>query len=95
MPRNKKRSLIDNNLQLEEIEPLTHNQCLAFESMNHLVLCGSAGTGKTFISLYLAFDDILKDSYSGITLIRSAVPTRDIGFLPGSEKEKSKIYEVP
>jgi len=95
MPRNKRRSLIDNNLQLEEIEPLTHNQCLAFESMNHLVLCGSAGTGKTFISLYLAFDDILKGGYSGITLIRSAVPTRDIGFLPGSEKEKSKIYEVP
>jgi len=95
MPKPKRRSLIDNNLQLEEVEPLTQSQCQAFDSDKNLVLCGSAGTGKTFISLYLAFDDILKDYYNGVTLIRSAVPTRDIGFLPGSEKEKSKIYEVP
>jgi phosphate starvation-inducible PhoH-like protein len=95
MAKPKKRSLIDNNLQLGEIEPLTNNQRKAFDSLNNLVLCGSAGTGKTFISLYLAFDDILKDQYGGVTLIRSAVPTRDIGFLPGSEKEKSKIYETP
>lgn len=95
MPKPKKRGLLDNNLLLNEIDPLTHNQCLAFDSDKNLVLCGSAGTGKTFISLYLAFDDILKDYYNGVTLIRSAVPTRDIGFLPGSEKEKSKIYEVP
>jgi phosphate starvation-inducible protein PhoH len=28
-------------------------------------------------------------------LIRSAVPTRDIGFLPGNEKEKASVYEEP
>lgn len=95
MARPKKRALADNNLQLEIIEPLTHNQYLAFESQKHLVLYGSAGTGKTFVSMYLAFDDILKGNYSNIAIIRSAVPTRDIGFLPGTEKEKSRIYEVP
>ena len=89
------RLLASGNLQLQEIEPLTKNQLKAFESDKHLVLHGVAGTGKTFISCYLAFDDILKNEYSSLVIIRSAVPTRDIGFLPGNEKEKSSVYEEP
>lgn len=89
------RLLASGNLQLQEIEPLTKNQLKAFESDKHLVLHGVAGTGKTFISCYLAFDDILKNEYNSLVIIRSAVPTRDIGFLPGNEKEKSSVYEEP
>jgi phosphate starvation-inducible protein PhoH len=95
MARQKKRFFGDNNLQLNEIEPLTHNQYLAFESDRHLVLYGSAGTGKSFISLYLAFDDILKGHFNKLVIVRSAVPTRDLGFLPGTEKDKIKVYELP
>lgn len=91
----KNRLLAAANLQLQEIEPLTKNQLKAFESNKHLVLHGVAGTGKTFISSYLAFDDILKSEFSSLVIIRSAVPTRDIGFLPGNEKEKSSVYEEP
>jgi len=91
----KNRLLAAANLQLQEIEPLTKNQLKAFESDKHLVLHGVAGTGKTFISSYLAFDDILKNEFSSSVIIRSAVPTRDIGFLPGNEKEKSSVYEEP
>jgi phosphate starvation-inducible protein PhoH len=91
----KNRLLAAANLQLQEIEPLTKNQLKAFESDKHLVLHGVAGTGKTFISSYLAFDDILKNEFSSLVIIRSAVPTRDIGFLPGNEKEKSSVYEEP
>jgi len=91
----KNRLLAAANLQLQEIEPLTKNQLKAFESEKHLVLHGVAGTGKTFISSYLAFDDILKNLFSSLVIIRSAVPTRDIGFLPGNEKEKSSVYEEP
>ena len=83
------------NLRLQEIEPLTKNQLAAFESNNNLVLHGLAGTGKTFISSYLAYDDIEKGFADTLIIIRSAVPTRDIGFLPGSEKEKSAVYEEP
>jgi len=83
------------NLSLQEIEPLTQNQLLTFESEKHLVLHGVAGTGKTFISCYLAFDDILKNDKEKLVIIRSAVPTRDIGFLPGTEKEKASVYEEP
>src|SRR5210317_345155 len=83
------------NLSLQEIEPLTKNQLETFEADKHLVLHGVAGTGKTFISCYLAFDDILKNDKEKLVIIRSAVPTRDIGFLPGNEKEKSSVYEEP
>ena len=83
------------NFDLREIEPLTRNQLKAFETTDHLVLHGLAGTGKTFISSYLAFDDMAKGDFQKLIIIRSAVPTRDIGFLPGTEKEKSSVYEEP
>lgn len=91
----KQKTIAGAGLSLHEIEPLTKNQLLAFESQQHLVLHGVAGTGKTFISSYLAFDDMAKGIYDKLILIRSAVPTRDIGFLPGNEKEKSAVYEAP
>lgn len=91
----KRKTLNGSGLQLEEVEPLTKNQLIAFESEKNLVLHGVAGTGKTFISCYLAFDDMVKKQYSNLVIIRSAVPTRDIGFLPGSEKEKASVYEEP
>ena len=91
----KNRTLNSSGLVLHDIEPLTRNQVLAFESERNLVLHGVAGTGKTFISCYLAFDDMTKGVYKQLIIIRSAVPTRDIGFLPGSEKEKASVYEEP
>ena len=89
------KTLNGSGLELAEIEPLTRNQLVAFESSQNLVLHGCAGTGKTFISSYLAFDDMTKNMYEKLVIIRSAVPTRDIGFLPGTEKEKSSVYEEP
>ena len=91
----KRRTLAGVNFELREIEPLTRNQLIAFETNEHLVLHGLAGTGKTFISSYLAFDDMAKGDFQKLVIIRSAVPTRDIGFLPGTEKEKSSVYEEP
>ena len=91
----KNRTLNSSGLVLHDIEPLTRNQVLAFESERNLLLHGVAGTGKTFISCYLAFDDMTKGVYKQLIIIRSAVPTRDIGFLPGSEKEKASVYEEP
>lgn len=91
----KNKTLAGSNLDLQEIEPLTANQLKAFESNKHLIMHGLAGTGKTFVGCYLAFDDMAKGDYRKLVIIRSAVPTRDIGFLPGSDKEKSAVYEEP
>ena len=91
----RRKTLAGVNFDLREIEPLTRNQLKAFESTKNLVLHGLAGTGKTFISSYLAYDDMTKGEYQKLVIIRSAVPTRDIGFLPGTEKEKASVYEEP
>ena len=83
-----------------EITPLTPNQRLAYEAYedgNSLVLAGSAGTGKTFMALSLALEDALDKEmqYDKVVIIRSIVPTRDIGFLPGDEEEKKDAYTGP
>ena len=83
---------------LTKLEPLTANQKLAFDSFasgNHLCLDGSAGTGKTFISLYLALEAVLNKDYEKVIIVRSAVPTRDMGFLPGTQEEKEDAYTAP
>lgn len=88
-----------NHFSLRTISPLTLNQSTtfkAFEQGKHLLLHGVAGTGKTYISLYLALNEILnKERYKQILVIRSVVPSRDMGFLPGSAKEKARVYEEP
>ena len=60
-------------------------------------LHGVAGTGKTYIALYKALDDILDytSAYDKVVVVRSAVPSREIGHLPGDEKEKSEVYQQP
>lgn len=63
----------------------------------HQVLIGSSGTGKTFTSLRLALGLILKqeNDYHQIIIVRSSVPTRDVGFLKGGLDEKMSVYEAP
>ena len=85
---------------LRVIEPLTPNQeevFAAFKEGKNLVLHGAAGTGKTFISLYLALQAVLEPSspYNKVYMVRSLVPTREIGFLPGDAEDKSDLYQTP
>lgn len=91
---------VKNHFELRTINPLTDNQERTFTSYRkglNLVLHGSPGTGKTFISLYLALNTILHENspYEKIVIVRSVVPSRDIGFLPGNMKEKIRVYEEP
>jgi phosphate starvation-inducible protein PhoH len=85
---------------LIDIEPLTDNQRKLFESyksQKHLVAYGCAGTGKTFITLYNAIQDVLNERspYERVYIVRSLVATREIGFLPGSHDDKADIYQIP
>jgi phosphate starvation-inducible protein PhoH len=88
------------NFVLKNVEPLTKNQRLTFEAFEdnyNLLLHGIAGTGKTFLSLYLGLKEVMADNsqYQRVVIVRSVVPTRDMGFLPGNNKEKARVYEAP
>lgn len=87
-------------LRLKDIKPRTKNQQLTFDYFDeekNLFLYGSAGTGKTMIALYLALDEVLsKESiFERVLIIRSTVPSRETGFLPGKLEEKIQPYEAP
>jgi len=94
-----KTQFSQNFMQLPKINPLTSGQARtfsAFDEGKHLILHGVAGTGKTFVSLYLALRAVMGgEAPKPVVIIRSVVPTRDMGFLPGSQKEKSAVYEEP
>lgn len=87
-----------NHLELTEIKALTENQQRTFDAWDdeyNLVLSGSAGTGKSFLAIYLALDAIKDGDFQQLVIIRSAVASRNIGFLPGSAKEKVDVFEEP
>ena len=95
----KRKKPIDKSY-MTEIKPLTDNQTIAFDEYKkgkNLLLHGAAGTGKTFIMLYLALQEVLDDTspYEKIYIVRSLVPTREIGFLPGDHEDKSYLYQIP
>lgn len=84
---------------LRQITPLTFNQRSAFDAFKkgqNILFHGTPGTGKTFVGLYLGLNEVVNHSnHKKVIIIRSAVPSRQIGFLPGSPKDKTQVYENP
>lgn len=88
------------SLSMKEIEPMTHAQNQTFDAWYdgyNMILMGSAGTGKSFISTYLGLEAVFdpQSPYHKVLICRSCVPSRDIGYLPGSEEEKIAVYKRP
>ena len=95
----KRKKPINQNYFLD-ISPLTENQKMFFDEWSkqqNLFAYGAAGTGKTFIALYLALKDVMDEEtpYDKVYIVRSLVSTREIGFLPGTHDDKSELYQVP
>ncbi len=95
-----KRKKTINADYLVDIEPITDNQKVLFDSYaedKNIIAYGSAGTGKTFITLYNAIKDVLDENtpYEKIYMVRSLVSTREIGFLPGDHEDKASLYQIP
>ena len=100
MSKHKKKNMYIPSSTLLTIEPLTDNQKKVFEAWDdgkNIFTSGVAGSGKTFILLYLALKEALNKSsvIDKVVLVRSLLPSRDIGFLPGTIEEKSDLYQDP
>ncbi len=85
---------------LREVKPLNESQRILMESYmsgNNIIASGCAGTGKSYLAMYLALNDLLSKNTqkNNIIIVRSAVQTRDVGFLPGTFSEKIEPYELP
>lgn len=86
---------------LVNLKPLTINQetflRLFFEGTDLLVASGSSGVGKTMLAMYCALSEVFRSDtpYEKVILVRSAVQTRDIGFLSGDLNEKASVMEQP
>ena len=95
----KKKQLEISLKDLNDIKPITDNQKEVFNNFadKNLFLYGVAGTGKTFVALYNALKDVLdpKSPRERVYIVRSIIPIRDIGFLPGDEEDKSYLYQTP
>ena len=84
--------------ELVAIESITKAQKETFEAWDdheNLILTGTAGTGKTFIALYLAIEAMLEKEIDKVIILRSAVPVREVGFLPGKLEEKIDVFQSP
>tara|TARA_Y100000592_G_C5442104_1_gene303990 strand:- start:344 stop:1051 length:708 start_codon:yes stop_codon:yes gene_type:complete len=93
-----RKKMYINDKNLVKVEPVGPAQGTAFEKYKegkNLFLTGSAGTGKTFILLYLALKEVLDKGtpYDRVVIVRSLLPSRDVGFLPGTLEEKSMLYQ--
>ena len=80
----KRKKPINTDIMVD-IKPLTKNQEKFFEAYKkgkNIFSYGAAGTGKTFIALYLALKDVLNQMtpYEKVYIVRSLVSTREIGF---------------
>lgn len=85
-------------LDVREIQALNEPQrqmIFAFKEGLNIAAIGSAGTGKSYLASYLALKALFGKEVSKIVVVRSAVPTRDMGFLPGTLQEKSEVYTIP
>lgn len=98
-PRPKKNAKHTKTLpKVSHLEPKTENQSriiAAHRAGKNIVINGMAGTGKTFVALSLALQCVERGHAEGVAIYRSAVPTRDMGFMPGTRQEKESLYEIP
>lgn len=78
--------------QLTEEQKNVKRECFNYK-VN--VICGDAGTSKTFTATHIALDMLFKRQIDRITIMRPTVATEDIGFLPGDTRSKLEGWLLP
>jgi phosphate starvation-inducible protein PhoH len=82
----------------ESFKPLTEGQrqmMFALQENMNVVAYGSAGTGKSHVAVAFALEQLFARKAKKIVIVRSAVQSREMGFLPGSLEEKADPYKIP
>lgn len=91
--------ILNNKFAMRKIQPLTPTQSDLFDSYRedyNVAAIGTAGTGKTMCAMYLALNSVLQTAgYERVIIIRSAVQTREQGFMPGTKQQKEAVFEQP
>lgn len=92
-------------LDFEPFEPKTpaqENFVIAYKAQKqngddyHIMNAGSPGTGKTYLALQMALREvIIEKTKQKVIIVRSPVPARDQGALPGDQSEKDQPYTLP
>lgn len=92
-------NILNQRFLMKKIQPITSTQETLFDSYKqgyNIAAIGTAGTGKTMCALYLALSDVVDSNrYEKVIIVRSAVQTREQGFMPGNLREKIAYYETP
>jgi phosphate starvation-inducible protein PhoH len=91
--------ITNNRFNMRKISPLTATQEEFFEDYNrgyNIAAVGTAGTGKTMCAMYLGLKDVISNpDYEKIIIVRSAVQTREQGFMPGTKQQKEAVFTIP
>lgn len=96
--RNSLRLRLDD---LITISPKTAKQKEFFDAYKagdyFMCLHGVAGTGKSYIALYKAIEEVMDkgNPYQKVVIVRSSVQSRDMGYLPGDANEKMETFIQP
>lgn len=96
------RDKIKSELTIFHREDLTEKQKAYLEIIldkktNIVFMNGGAGTGKSFLSIYAGLMALNDKTQSDILYLRSPIESasRSIGYLPGTQEEKSSAYLGP
>jgi phosphate starvation-inducible PhoH-like protein len=99
MPKRRRERQTDQNRTNLTFEFRTEKQQCAgdvYQSNDIVFLAGPAGTGKTFLAMAFAIQDILQRRRNKIILTRPIVEAGEsLGFLPGDFAEKVNPYMIP
>jgi phosphate starvation-inducible protein PhoH and related proteins len=87
-----------NKKRIKQVEPKNKKQREFLNAIAELPVVfavGSAGSGKTFLAAAQAYHYLSYEFVDRIVIVRPAIATEDLGYLPGDMKEKLDPYLLP
>lgn len=87
-----------NKKRIKSIEPKNKKQKEFLNAVAELPVVfavGSAGSGKTFLAASQAYHYLSFGFVDRVIIVRPAIATEDLGYLPGDMKEKLDPYLLP